>query len=373
MYDPRLDALAHVLITYSTGLKRGEKVLIEAVGADPEAVIAVMRAARARGGIPLVTLKDTRVMREILRGATAEQLKLIAAGETYRMKRVDAYIAIRGGANIFEYADVPAEKMQLYASHWVKPVHLKVRVPKTKWVVLRYPSPSMAQQAGMSTEAFEEFFFAVCTVDYRAMSKAMRPLERLMNRTKKVRITGPGTDITLSIEGMPAVKCDGRMNIPDGEVFTAPVKDSVNGVVTFNAPSVYEGLTFEDVCLTFKNGKVVNATCNHTARLNEILDGDAGARYVGEFALGVNPRVTRPMKDTLFDEKIAGSFHMALGNAYEGEADNGNRSQIHWDLVCMQTPAAGGGQIEFDGTVVRKNGRFVPTALKPLDRVGSGR
>jgi len=227
----------------------------------------------------------------------------------------------------------------------------------------------MAQQAGMSTEAFEDFYFRVCTVDYKKMSKAMAPLVRRMNRADRVRIKDKGTDIAFSIKGIPAIKCDGKMNIPDGEVFTAPVKDSIEGCVTFNAPSVHEGQTFENIRLEFKKGKVVKATCNRTERFNKILDGDKGGRYVGEFALGVNTQVTTPMKDTLFDEKIAGSFHMALGNAYEDEADNGNRSQIHWDLVDIQTPSYGGGEIRFDDVLIRKNGKFVTDDLKPLDRV----
>jgi len=286
-----------------------------------------------------------------------------------RMKKVDAYVGLRSGSNIFEMADVPAAKLQLYSKHWMKPVHLDLRVPKTKWVVMRFPTPSMAQQAGMSTEAFEDFYFKVCTLDYAALSRAMDPLVRRMNRAREVRIKGPGTDLSFSVKGIPAIKCDGRRNIPDGEVFTAPVKNSVNGVVTFNTPSVYEGVSFENIRLEFKDGKVIQAECNDSKRLNKILDGDAGCRYLGEFALGVNPHVNRPMKDTLFDEKIAGSFHMALGNAYEDEADNGNRSQIHWDLVCIQTPACGGGEIHFDGKLIRKNGRFVPKDLNPLDKV----
>ena len=370
MMDPRLEKLARVLVEHSTRVKKGEKVLIEAVGVDPEAVIAVLRAVRARGGVPLVELKDPRIHRELLREAGEEQLKLAGACELFRMKKMDAYIGIRGGANIFELSDVPSAKMQLFSKYWLKPVHLNVRVPRTKWVVLRYPNASMAQQAGMSTEAFERFYFDVCTVDYRAMSAAMTPLVQRMQRAGEVRIQGPGTDLTFSIKGMPAVKCDGEKNIPDGEVFTAPVKESIHGTVTFNAPSVFEGITFENVRLEFARGRVVGAACNHTARLEAILDRDAGARYVGEFALGVNPRVTLPMKDTLFDEKIAGSFHMALGNSYEGEADNGNRSQIHWDLVCIQTPAWGGGTIRFDGAVIRKNGRFTDARLKALDRAG---
>jgi len=369
MMDPRLNDLAKVLINYSTNLKKGEKILIEGVGADPQAIVAVIRAVKARGGIPLVELKEPVISRELLMGATKESMKLNASCEKFRMQKMDAYIAIRSGNNIFEGADVPSDKMNLFSAHWMKPVHLNVRVPKTKWVVLRYPNPSMAQQAHMSTEAFENFFFNVCTVDYKAMSKAMNPLLRQMNKAKDVHIKGKGTDIKFSIKGIPSVKCDGRMNIPDGEIFTAPVKDSVNGVVTFNAPSVYQGVTFENIRLEFEKGKVVKAESNNTKRLNEILDGDPGARYVGEFALGVNTQVTIPMMDTLFDEKIAGSFHMALGNAYEGEADNGNRSQIHWDLINIQTKAYGGGEIYFDGKLIRKNGRFIPVELKPLDKV----
>jgi aminopeptidase len=369
MMDPRLNDLAKILINYSTSLKRGEKVLIEAVGGDPRMIAALIRAARARGGIPLVEWKEPVVMREFLRGVTEEGVKLAASFEQSRMKKMDAYIGIRSGRNIYEMSDVPSDKLKLYSNHWVKPVHLNTRVNKTKWVVLRYPTPSMAQLARMSTEAFEDFYFKVCTLDYAALSRAMNPLKRRMDRAKEVRIKGKGTDLTLSIAGIPVVKCAGEMNIPDGEIFTAPVKNSINGVVTFNTPSVYEGTSFENIRLEFEKGQVRKATCNETKRLDKILDSDGGARYVGEFAIGVNPYVTRPMRDTLFDEKIAGSFHMALGNAYEGEADNGNRSQIHWDLVCIQTPSYGGGEIHFDGKLVRKNGKFVPNDLKPLDKV----
>jgi len=369
MHDPRLNDLAKVIVNYSIDLQKGEKVLIEAVGIEPQAVIALIRAVRKREGIPLVTLKEPQVMREILRDGTEEGIKLAAACEAYRMKKVDAYVGFRSGSNAFEMSDVTPEKMKIYNTHWMKPVHLKLRVPKTRWVVLRYPTPSMAQQAGMSTEAFEAFYFKVCTLNYNKLSKAMDALVTCMDATDHVAIKGPGTDLEFSIKDLPAIKCDGKMNVPDGEVFTAPVKTSINGVVTFNTPAVYEGITFENIKLEFEKGKVVKAECNHTDRFNQILDCDKGARYVGEFAIGVNPHVKQPMKDTLFDEKIAGSFHMALGNAYEGEADNGNRSQIHWDLVAIQTAGLGGGEISFDGETIRKNGRFVTTDLKPIDKV----
>lgn len=370
MMDSRLNDLARTIINYSVDLKKGETILIEAVGVDPQAVVAMIRAVRKRGGIPLVTLKEPAVMREIMMGATVDGIKLTASCEAYRMKKMDAYVGIRSGSNIYEQSDVPPDRMKIYSAHWMKPVHLKIRVPHTRWVVMRYPTPSMAQQAGMSTEAFEDFYFRVCTVNYGALSRAMNPLVKRMEKTDSVSIKGKGTELEFSIAGIPVIKCDGKMNIPDGEIFTAPVRDSINGVVTFNTPSVYEGVTFDNIHLEFASGKVVKAECaNETRRLNQILDGDKGARFVGEFAIGVNPQITQPMKDTLFDEKIAGSFHMALGNAYEDEADNGNRSQIHWDLVAIQTPRHGGGEIRFDGELIRKNGKFVHPALSRLDRI----
>jgi aminopeptidase len=240
------------------------------------------------------------------------------------------------------------------------------RVKKTKWVVLRWPTPSMAQLAGMSTEAFEDFYFDVCTLDYRKLLPGMRTLHRLMEKTDRVEIKGPGTQLTFRKKGIPAVICGGDRNIPDGEVFSCPIRDSVEGYVTFNAPSIYQGIAFDGIRLEFKNGKIVNATSNETKKLNKILDSDPGARYIGEFSLGFNPRILHPMRDILFDEKIAGSFHFTPGQAYE-EADNGNRSQVHWDLVNIQRPEYGGGEIYFDGKLIRKDGIFLPKQLRSLN------
>jgi aminopeptidase len=247
----------------------------------------------------------------------------------------------------------------------LKPV-LDQRVNKTKWVVLRWPTPSMAQMAGMSTEAFEDFFFRVCTLNYSKMEGAMKPLAALMNDTDRVRIIGPGTDLNFSIRGIATVACSGQHNIPDGEVFTCPVRDSVQGHIQFNAPTIYQGTAFDSIKLGFKNGRITDATGNNTARINEILDTDEGARFIGEFALGFNPFILEPMRDILFDEKIAGSFHFTPGQAYEN-ADNGNRSQVHWDLVCIQRPEYGGGEIYFDDKLIRKDGEFVLEELKGLN------
>lgn len=367
MIDPRVTKLADVLINYSTAMKEGEKILIEAIDVPEEIVCELMRLARKAGADPLVTIKNNKIMRALLTYGSDAQLQVIADVEAQRMKQVQAYIGLRGSLNISELSDVPKDRMSQYQAIWWRPVHGHIRVRKTKWVVLRYPSDSMAQNAKMSTEAFEDFFFDVCTMDYRKMGEAMKPLKALMEATDRVKIVGPGTDLSFSIKDLPAIPCDGKLNIPDGEVFTAPVRDSVNGVLQYNAQTIYQGVVHDDIRLEFKNGKIVAATSSNTEHLNTVLDSDEGARYIGEFALGVNPYITKPMLDILFDEKIAGSFHFTPGAAYEDEADNGNRSQVHWDMVCLQDPSKGGGEIYFDDVLVRKDGLFVPKELQPLN------
>jgi aminopeptidase len=365
MNDPRFDTLSEVLAGFSTSLTKGQRVLIDAFDVPDAMVIALIRAARARGALPYVQLHRARITRELLRGAEEQQYATMADFELHRMKRMDAYIALRGSENIFESSDVPGDRMKL-VNGLMRPV-LNWRVGKTKWVVLRWPTPAMAQQAGMSTEQFEDFFFRVCTLDYARMAPGMAALVKLMQRTDRVEIRGPGTDLRFSIKGIGAVPCGGLRNIPDGEVFSCPVKDSVEGEITYNTASVYQGVEFSGVRLVFKKGRIVEATCNgDNARLNAILDSDSGARYIGEFALGFNPHILQPMRDILFDEKIAGSFHFTPGQAY-GEADNGNRSQVHWDLVSIQRPDWGGGEILFDGKVIRRDGMFQGTSLAKLN------
>jgi aminopeptidase len=364
MHDERFDELAKLLVEYSIRLKRNETVLVEAFDIPDEMTAALIRAAREAGGVPFAQVYHARVNRTLALEASDRQLNIMASHELARMKKMNAYIAVRGSHNITELADVPADKMQMIGKK-MRPVHDQ-RVKCTKWVVLRWPTPSMAQLAGMSTEAFEDFFFDVCTLDYRKLQPSMKALKALMEQTDRVQIKGPGTDLNFSIKGIPAVICGGNRNIPDGEVFTAPVKDSVEGQLTFNAPSIYQGTAFDGIQLNFKRGKIVEATSNDTAKLNKILDSDTGARYIGEFSVGFNPRVFQPMRDILFDEKIAGSFHFTPGQAYE-EADNGNRSQVHWDMVSIQRLDYGGGEIYFDGKLIRKNGEFVPKQLRSLN------
>ncbi|MTH55641.1 aminopeptidase [Bacillus mangrovi] len=366
MKDPRIQKLAENLIQYSVKLEKGEKVLIENFGLQRELVTALVSEAYKAGGFPFVLLKDHQVDRSLLMNASEDHYTKMAEYEANVMKDMDAYIGIRSGSNISELADVPDNRMKVMSGTIGKKVHTQIRVPKTKWVVLRYPTSSMAQLAKMSTEAFEDFYFNVCNLDYSKMDQAMDALAGLMNRTDKVRITGPGTDLSFSIKDIPAVKCAGHLNIPDGEVYTAPVRDSVNGKISYNTPSPYNGFTFENVELTFKNGRIVEASANDSDRINQIFDTDEGARFIGEFAIGVNPHIQHPMQDILFDEKIDGSFHFTPGQAYD-DAYNGNHSDIHWDMVMIQRPEYGGGEIYFDDVLIRKDGRFVTAELEGLN------
>jgi len=364
--DPRFRKFAKNLINYSINLQKGEKLLIEVTDSGIHLAQALIEEAYAAGGIPFITVKNSGLQRALISGCSQAQIEQAAGYEAERMRAMDAYISVRASENVSEMADVPAEKMRIYQTYWNDAVHSKIRVPNTKWCVMRYPNAAMSQLANMSTEGFEDFYFDVCTLDYAKMGAAMTPLVELMQRTNKVHIQGPGTDLTFSIKGISAVKCAGECNIPDGEVYTAPVRNSVNGTLAYNCAAVYQGVTYENIKFTFTDGKIIKATANNTLQINQVLDTDEGARYIGEFSFGLNPYILTAMKDTLFDEKICGSFHFTPGNCYK-EAPNGNVSAIHWDLVCIQRAEYGGGAIYFDDVLIRKDGLFVLDELKGLN------
>ncbi len=364
--DARIEKLADVLVNYSCNLKKDEKVLIDCYGFTAHNLLkSIIREVYKKEGIPFYSIKDNAISREIIKGCSLGQLKFMRKIDLAQMKEIDAYIGIRAYENVNEMADLDREKVAQHIRDYSKDV-VDWRVKKTKWVVLRYPNNSMAQLANTSLESFEDFYFNVCNLDYGKMSSAMDALVNLMDKTDRVRIKGFHTDLAFSIKDIPSIKCAGEHNIPDGEVFTAPVKNSVNGVITFNIPQIEHGITFENIKLVFKNGKIVEATSSDSEKLNKLLDTDKGSRYVGEFAIGVNPYITKPMKDGLFDEKIMGSFHFTPGKCYE-EADNGNKSAIHWDMIAIQTPEYGGGEIYFDDTLIRKDGMFVIKELEGLN------
>ncbi len=364
MKDPRFEKLAKNLIHHSTKLKKDEKILIEVEDNGFELAEELIKEAYAVGAKPYFYYRNVRMWKSVFSGADQELLADMADNDLHLINKVDARILIQGDNNYSEMASLPIDKHNLVDKHFSRP-RLEA-ILKKKWCYLLYPTYSIAQKANMSMDQFEDFYFDVCTLDYDKMSKAMNPLVELMEKTDKVRIIGTGTDLNFSIKGLPAIKCCGEFNIPDGEVFTAPVKDSINGVISYNTPSELKGFTYENIKLEFENGKIVKATANDTERINKVFDLDEGARYVGEFAIGVNPYILKPMKDTLYDEKIMGSFHFTPGSSYD-DCDNGNKSSLHWDLVFIQTPEYGGGEIWFDDVLIRKDGKFILPELEGLN------
>jgi aminopeptidase len=377
MKDPRFTRLANLLVRHSAAIKPGERVLVEAFDIPGDFTTELVRAIAAAGGLPFVATYHQPVLRALIQSGNEEQMRAWAAMDRARMERMACYVGVRGAHNVSEMSDVPKEKMDLYEKVYYHPVHLEQRVKRTRWVVLRWPLPAMAQAANMSTEAFEDFYFRVCAeVDYAKMKRAMEPLERLMASADRVRITGPGTELEFSIKGIGSKGCWGERNIPDGECFTCPTRESSNGHVQFNCETLYRGTVFNNIRLEMRGGRIVKATADSaegTKKLNEILDSDEGARYIGEWSLGFNPHVKKPMRDILFDEKIDGSFHYTPGQAYE-RPGNGNASQIHWDMVCIQRSEYGGGEVWFDGKLIRKDGLFTLAELKGLnpDQLGGG-
>ena len=364
--DARQVKLAKNLVNYSVKVGKGDKVWLDVIGECGNLAESVINEIYAAGGVPFVNIVDRRLLRAVLMRASEEQLKIMSERDCALMDRMDCYIGIRGGNNSYELSDVPEENMAAYERIYGDPVHSERRVAKTRWVILRYPTEGMSQLAGMSTEQFENYYFDVCCLDYSKMNSAMDALKSLMERTDRVRLTAKDTDLEFSIKGIPAIKCAGECNIPDGEVYTAPIKDSVNGYIHYNVPSIESDYRFEDVRLEFRNGKICGISANNVKKATALFDTDEGARYVGEFAIGVNPYITKPIGDILFDEKISGSIHFTPGCCYD-DAPNGNKSALHWDLVLCQTPEYGGGEIYFDGKLIRKDGIFVLDELKPLN------
>ena len=365
--DERIRKLASNLLNHSVKLKKDEKILIEMIGTDcSDLAIELIKQSKEIGAIPLFNIIDYKVLKEILWNSNKKQIEEYAKYDLIKMQNVDAYIGIRA-ANPKELDGISKEDMETYNKYYQTPVHFEERVKNTKWCILRYPNDWLAKLAKMSLEEFTDFFYNVCTIDYDKMEEAMEPLKQLLTNTKNIHIIGPRTDLTFSVEGISAEKYFGTYNIPDGEVASSPTKYSTNGYITYNTETVYNGIKFNNIYFEFKDGKIIKAEAgDKTKELNEILDTDEGAKYIGEFALGLNPYIKNTIGDTLFDEKVAGSFHFTPGTALE-ECDNGNRSNIHWDIVCIQTPEFGGGEIYFDDVLIRKDGEFILEELKALN------
>jgi len=364
--DERLKKLSNTIVNYSVKVKENDRVLIQYENSECKPLIkCLIKDIYKNKGIPFVKLLDNELSSLILENADIKTIDEMVKMKTYEVDNFDCFIRICYTENEFEDMNVTTSIRKELGS---KSQDIDdVRINQRRWVLLNYPSLVDAYKAKMKYDEFYNFSMDVMNVDYESLNEKIKPLKDLMEKTDKVRILGPNTDITFSIKGMPAVPCCGTANIPDGELYTAPIKESVNGVITYNTPSPYHGNTYNNIKLEFKDGKIINATSSeHEDKLNEIFNTDEGARYIGEFSLGFNPMITKPMGDILYDEKIMGSLHFTPGRCYE-DCDNGNISSIHWDLVLIQTSEYGGGEIYFDDVLIRKDGKFVLDELKNLN------
>lgn len=357
--------LAKELVNYSCSVKKGEKVLVTYSDTSPSFIETLIEEITKVGAIPLLYHLDKRIKRRLLLNSSEEMFSYYQKIVRPIMESCDAVILIGGAMNDFELSDVPSDIQADYSRIYVEPIHFKIRCSK-KWCLLRYPTYSFAQSSHMSSEQFAEFFFKVCTLDYQSLDTKMDPLKELIESTDKVRIETPTTNLSFSIKGLPAIKCSGQCNIPDGECYTAPVKDSINGTIVFNIPAVSNGVEFNNIRLTFENGKIIDYDCNDKEKFGQILDTDEGSRYMGEFSFGLNPYCVNSVKDILFDEKMSSSIHMAIGSSYD-DCFNGNKSAVHLDLIQKHTPEFGGGRIFFDDKLIYENGKFILPNLVALN------
>ena len=365
--EDKLKTLADTIVNHSIKVEEGENVKIMVETLEPiDLVKEIVKLINNKKANVDVEITSPELQSLIGTGTTDKKIELLREKEKFNVDNFDSFIRIFCNMGDFNSSIVP-EDITTKIGNALKE-YRDIRTNKRKWVLLNYPSIIDSQKAGMNYDDFKEFSFNAMCYDYEEMANDLKPLKELMEKTDKVRITGTDTDISFSIKGIPAIVCSGEFNIPDGECFTAPVKESVNGVIKYNTPSPYRGKVFHGVTLEFENGKIIKATCDEDdEELNKIFDSDEGARYVGEFSIGTNPMIKYPMGDILFDEKIIGSIHFTPGCCYD-EAPNGNSSSIHWDMVLIQREDFGGGNIYFDDVLIRENGLFVIDELKHLNK-----
>lgn len=364
--ENKIKKLSDIIIKHSLKIEQDERVLIHVESDKPKQLVKyLIKGIYDVGAIPSVKIVDGEINSILSRYLSEKSIEGIIKQKWFEVDNYDSFITIRCSNNDYEDKNHNIEMNKLLGTRTIYVDN--VRINKRKWVLLNFPSGLDAYKAKMTTDEFYDYAFDVMTIDYKSMENDLQPLKQLMEKTDKVRLTGKNTDISFSIKGIPVIPCAGESNIPDGEIFTAPIKDSVNGYITYNTPSPYKGNTFHNIKLVFENGKIVEATCdNDNEQLNKIFDTDEGARYIGEFSIGINNQILHPMGDILYDEKIYGSIHFTPGRAYK-DAYNGNNSAIHWDLVLIQRKDYGGGEIYFDDVLIRKDGTFVLKELEKLN------
>lgn len=353
--DKRWTQLGELLVNYSMAVKPGEKVMIAFVELETYPLVhAIYRACIQAGALPQVQFLSEELNRLVLKHGSPEQIGWVPEIEAYGMEWADVYFGLRGAHNLDVFWDVPADKLSLLRK--AMGVISTKRWQQTRWCVLRVPNAALAHQAGVDEETITEMFFNACLLDWPAVSQEWRRWAEILNRGRHVRLTGKDTDLSFSVEGRTWDVADGHINMPDGEIATAPVESTVNGYISFEFPGVLAGRQMNDIRLRWDHGQLVEATCaSHQDFLRSVLDTDAGASKIGEFAIGTNPEVKYFCKDILIDEKIGGTVHVALGRAYP-QSGGTNQSAIHWDIIKDTRQQ---GEIYLDGKLIFENGRVL--------------
>ncbi len=352
MADPRIEKLADILVNYSIKIKKGDVIEVSTGYEAKELALEVCRLIIKKGALPRVHVGLDGYAYTYFKYATEEQLTRYPKIAVYEAKNSDGSISIGAEYNTKELTNIDPKKMAMRkkATKILSDIHLK----KNNWVICEFPTNSLAQDAEMSLQEFEEFCYSATNIAWAKVSKQQDKLKKILDKGKTVRIKSPDTDLTFSIKGRQGIKCDGHRNMPDGEVFIAPVEKSTNGYIKYSYPAIREGKEVDGIRLEFKNGEVVKAEAAKNEKLlKEMIKLDKGSKYLGEFGIGVNYGIKKFVKQILFDEKIGGTIHLALGMAYK-EGGGKNESALHWDMIKDMK----NGELYIDGKLIQKNGKF---------------
>ena len=364
MTDIRIEKLAELLVDYSVAVKPCDNVSIEGdAAADPLLKAIYVKVLKA-GGHPFLQVQPDGIMELFYRYASDEQLQYVSDISRIVMETYDVRIHVSGETNTKALSSVDPARMVMRSNArrgLMETMLERSASGEMRWVTTNFPTAAYAQDAEMSVAEYEDFVYGACMPDlddpvgyWQRFSARQERIIRWLEGKQRVTILAPETELTLDISGRTFINCDGHLNMPDGEIFTGPVEESVNGTVYFSYPSIYDGREVSGIRLTFRDGKVIKASAEKNEEfLLSKLDADPGARYVGEFAIGTNEGINRFTGEILFDEKINGSFHLALGAGYP-ESGSLNKSAIHWDMVCDMKQ----GEIRVDGELLYRNGTF---------------
>ncbi|MDD5331438.1 MAG: aminopeptidase [Candidatus Nanoarchaeia archaeon] len=351
--DPRIEKIAKILVDYSVKVKKGETVQVSGSESAKPLLLEVYKRVLEKGAYPILDVGLEGSSYLYYKIASEEQLKKFPEVAMFKTRKADAYISVAGDSNTRELANISPEKIAIRRKV-TKPISDLIH-KKDRWVIFDFPTNALAMEADMSLDEFEDFVYGASIVDYKELERKQEKLKEIIDNGNKVRIIGEDTDIEMSIKGRLGINHPGIFNVPDGEIFTSPVDDSANGHISYSFPVIYSGKEVDGVKLKFENGKVVKASAEkNESLLKAMIKMDPGASRLGELGIGTNYKINKFIKNILFDEKIGGTIHLALGNSFP-EANGKNKSALHWDMI---KDLRKGGEILVDDKVIQRNGKF---------------